>query len=83
MTELDLYKFLESTSTEIHWNGDELVIWLHPYDIKDFTELVGYSYLEEGGIKCRLQGEGYIVLDIVDLCEYFDIEPSRVLKREE
>ena len=82
MTELDLYKFLESTSTEIHWNGGELIIWLHPYDIKDFTELVGYSYLEEGGIKCRLQGEGYIVLDIVDLCEYFDIEPSRVLKRE-
>ena len=83
MTELDLYKFLESTSTEIHWWGDnELIIWLHPMDIKDFADLVGYDYLSEGGIECNLQGEGYIALNIFDLCEHFDIDPNKICDKE-
>lgn len=44
--------------------------------------MVGYDYLSDGGIECNLQGDGYIALDIVELCENFDIDPERILERD-
>lgn len=78
--ELDLYKFIQDTGTQISWRGKELIIWLNPNDVIDFAEMVGYDYLSDGGIECNLQGGGYIVLDIVELCENFDIDPERILE---
>lgn len=40
MEELDLYKFIQHTDTQIDWRGKKLVIWLNPNDVKDFAEMV-------------------------------------------
>ena len=43
MTELELYKFIEDNNVEIDWRGEQLVIWLHHMDLKDFCELIRYE----------------------------------------
>lgn len=42
--ELDLYKIIQDTGTQINWCGKELVIWLNPNDVIDFAKMVGYDY---------------------------------------
>lgn len=51
MTELELYKFIENNNVEIDWRGEQLVIWLHHMDLKDFCELIGSNFFDYLG-KC-------------------------------
>lgn len=81
MPELDLYKFIYENELEIGWRGKELVLWIDFYYLKDFTKLLGYNFLCEG-LEVILQ-ENCIAIDIVDICEYFDINPTDILKLEE
>lgn len=78
-----LIEFIEDTSTELDWRDDELVVWIHHLDIKEFCEMVGKGYFDEGGCNVNLQyGIGcYIALDLVPICECFEIEPSEILER--
>lgn len=82
MTDLQLYKFIKENEVEIDWRGDELVIWLHPYDIKDFVELVGDNYITDGEVRGMIVSCGYIAIDIAPICEDFDIEPTDIQKKE-
>jgi len=82
LTGLQLYKFIYENELEIDWRGDELVLWIEFYYIEEFTELIGEYYLSEGGIEVNLRHDG-IALDIVDLCEYFDIDPEDILEKNE
>jgi len=81
MTALKLYKFIKDNECEISWNSKELILWISFLNLREFTELIGYDYLSEGGIKVNL-GEWEIALDIVDLCEFFEIEPEEILAKE-
>lgn len=78
MTELQLYKFCEDK--ELDWRGDKLIIWIPFWQLEDFTEMIGYNYLSEGGVEVSLLDD-CIALDIVDLCEYFDIEPENIYQK--
>lgn len=80
MNELDLYKFLEDISMD--WRGEELIIWIPFWKIETFTKMVGYDYFSESGHDVNLQHE-CIALDLVPICEYFDIEPERMLEKKE
>jgi hypothetical protein len=80
MTELELYKFCENK--EMDWRGEELVLWINFYDIKEFTDLIGYDYFSEGGYDVNLQYD-CIALDLVPICECFDIEPENILAKED
>ena len=85
MNELDLYKFIyddEYNGIEIDWRGDELIIWIPFYQLKSFTELVGYDYFSESGMDVNLQFTS-IAFDLIPICEYWDIEPTRILEKEE
>jgi hypothetical protein len=62
---------------------DELAVWIPPSWIDYFTELLGDSYFEDGGIECRLVGRGYLYVDITDLLEADGLQPSDVLKSED
>ena len=78
MTELELYKFVQDK--EIEWRGKHLVLWLSPYELEDFAELLGENYLSDGGIEITLLSHGTIALDIEDICNDFGIEPACILK---
>ena len=80
MTELQLYKFCEDK--ELDCRGDRLILWIPFWQLEDFTKMVGYNYLSEGDIEVILLND-CIALDIVELCEYFDIKPENIVKKEE
>lgn len=81
MKELDLYKFIQDTGTQISWRDNELIVWIHPNDIIDFAEMVGSNYLSDEGIECNLRQYGYIAFDITALCEHYNIDPERILEK--
>lgn len=82
MTAIKLYKFIQENSLEISWSGEELILWTNFYCIKEFAEMIGYDYLSDGGMDVNLQYDS-IALDIVPICEYFDIEPTDILEKKE
>lgn len=83
MTEHQLVGFIERQEIEIDWRGDKLMIWIHAYDLSEFAEIVGDEYLSDGGYPADIMSNGYICLEINDLCEAFEIDPQRVLPRED
>lgn len=80
MTELDLYKFVQNK--ELDWRGDKLILWVDHSDLEEFTELIGYGALSEGGLEVTLLHGGTIGVELNELCEWFDIEPERILAKE-
>lgn len=82
MTELALFKFCHASGVNCRWDDDddELIIWI-PFDLlKEFTDLVGYTYLSDGGIEVRLQ-EDCVALKLNDICEDFEIDIKNIYDR--
>lgn len=80
MTELQLYKFIQENGIEIDWHGKQLIIWIDFRSLEEFTKLLDYNYLADGGMEVALMQDG-IAFDLVPLCEYFGIEPMNILGR--
>lgn len=83
MTELQLYKFIQDNDgIEIDWRTHKhLYMWIPFYNLKEFTDLLGYDYFAEGGEEVSLQND-CICIDILDICEIFDINPENILPKE-
>jgi len=82
MSELDLYKFIYKNNLEISWCGDEyLNLWLDGSEIKDFADLLDRCDADDGGIDCKLQNGGTIVLNLLDICYEYDINPENILSK--
>lgn len=79
MTELQLYKFIHNNSLEIDWRGKELVVWIPFYHLDEFTKMFNCSAEEQ--IMVNLQ-DGNIAMDIVDLCDWYGIEPQNIYPME-
>ena len=77
-----LADFIKQTQTEIDWHGDKLMAWIHPYDLRDFCNLIGYEYLSDGGYPAHIMFNGTVCLELNDLCEDFEIDPEQILPRE-
>jgi hypothetical protein len=82
MTELQLYKFIHENNIEIDWRGNCLIIWLYFFQIRDFVELVGKDYFYEDGYDINLRAD-CVAVDITDICEYHEVEPENILKKNE
>jgi len=81
---LDLYKFIQENEVEVDWRGDEeLIAWLHPSDVQEFMKIIDRCDADDGGIECTLQNEGYVVLNLFDICVEKDINPKNILPKEE
>lgn len=78
--DLELYKFCEDK--EMSWYEEELIIWIDFYDLQEFTDMIGYDYLCEGGIEVRLQKD-CVAFDLVPICEYIDIDPTDIFEKED
>ncbi|OJE45054.1 hypothetical protein BAQ49_07825 [Bacillus proteolyticus] len=79
MDALDLYIFCEDK--EMDWRDDKLIIWLHFDQLKEFTELLGPSHFDEGGMEVHLKSD-CIAFDLCEICEDWEIDPERILKKE-
>jgi hypothetical protein len=67
MTTTELYKFITETASDYRFDEDGMMlVWIYHDDISEFTELLGYNCLDEGGFDVRLQ-EHYICVDLKDI----------------
>lgn len=82
MAELDLFRFLKENEIEISWSGEMLLAWIIHWNLDDFTKMITGA-LGDGGIDCRLQDRGTICVDIVPLCDYYGIDPERILPNQD
>lgn len=78
--ELEVYKFCEDK--EMEWNGEELTIWINFDDLEEFTNILSYDYMCDGGISVMLQKD-CVAFNLVHVLEYLDIEPTDIFGKEE
>lgn len=78
MTELYLYQFLRENEVEMRWDDDVLSTWISHWVVSDFAKLISSS-LDEGGRDARILSDGSIWIDLVPICEYYGIDPERIL----
>jgi hypothetical protein len=83
MTELELHKFINNNDIELSWHFDELIVCIPAIHLLEFTDIVGDEYFCDGGKHAMLCGKGYVAFDIVHVCDYFNIDPENILKKEE
>ncbi|MFA6974282.1 MAG: hypothetical protein WC238_06170 [Parcubacteria group bacterium] len=86
MTELQLYRWLKSTSTEWHWrdNGEhqDVIMFISFYDLREFNDLIGHTITDEEGLECTLK-DGYICIWMQEICDYHDVNMGNVFVRKE
>lgn len=83
MTELELYKFITNNEIEIDWRGSQLLAWIEHYYLEEFSDMLDRCDADDGGIKCRLQNGGVVVLDLSEVCEEYDIDPNNISESDE
>jgi hypothetical protein len=54
-------------------NDGKIISWIPLMELEIFTELLGYNFLDEGGVGVKLQYDG-IALEINEILEYFEID---------
>jgi len=86
MTELELYEFIQENDIEYHsftdeYNQKDFLIFLRFSELKDFTKILGYNFLEEEGYDIVLK-QDYVCIAMRDICEYFDIDMKNIFKKE-
>ena len=83
MTELDLYKFLNDEDNGVqqyNWAREEFLVWISLWYLEDFTDMI-YNYLDDSRLTCNLQKD-CVCVDIVGICEYYDIDLENILEKE-
>ena len=89
MTELQIYKFINDNKLECRWQVfydskepvKKLNVWIPPYLLKEFCDMLGYSAFDDGGYAdVELCYDGTIFVENLDeILEMFDIEPTSIL----
>lgn len=83
MTELQLYKFITENKLEISWHGEDcLNLWIDSYELEEFANLLDRCDADDGGIDCKLQNGGTVVLNLLNVCEEYEIDPENILAKD-
>lgn len=82
MTELQLFKFVQDK--EMRWVSDEqLNLWINADDLQEFAEIEEDCIVEDGGFEVVLTHGGVICMNLTDVCELHDIEPTNIYPKED
>ena len=82
MTELKLYKFITENNIEYHWYDNEIYMFVNIYLIEEFNKLFTSDIFDDGGIPCTMKN-GYFGFKMIDICEYYNIEPENIFINKE
>lgn len=68
---LELYEFLKTVETHLYEENEEIkaIGLIDFWELKEFQEVVGISYFDEGGCDVKLL-EGYIAIELNDIFEF-------------
>lgn len=84
MNELDFYKlFNEQLKCEHHWHGEECIVLIDKWQLEAFFDAFkGCTLLTDEGQECVMR-DGYIGIDIVPFCDFYDIDAKRIFEPDE
>ena len=77
MTESELYRFIRLNHIEYRWHENNLFVFVPLTYLSEFAALVS-GYTEEDGLDINLRGDYVCISTMVEICEYFDIEPRNI-----
>ena len=82
MTELNIYKWIQSV--ECHYNHDYSELWACPNtrDLDELFKIVSPNLFDDGGLDIKLL-HGYVAIDLIPISEYYGIEIGNVLEKVE
>ena len=81
MTTNEFRLFLKANSVEINVLENDAIVFINFHDLREFTKLLGYSMLDEGGIEVHLQ-ETCVAFEIKELCDDMGIDYLEVIPSE-
>jgi hypothetical protein len=76
--------YLKDIEPETRWHGDELLVFIYAFQVEDFVQALdddGGGIFDDGGLEVILKS-GYMVIDMAEVCSYFDEDPEEILKRD-
>lgn len=74
MTALELYKFINDNNVEYTYiSDDEVIIFPYYFQLEKFSGILTPGIFDDGGLECEMQKD-YIVINIVPICNYYDID---------
>lgn len=73
----DFIRLIENSRQTPRRHREEILVWLRFTDLDNLTDILGYSYLSEGGIDINLQESG-VVVNIKDMLEYLEIDEDAI-----
>lgn len=79
-TALKLYRFLTDNKIAMRWDGEILSAWIESYNIAEFSKIIS-TYLSDSRLRCHLGEHGDIHVDLVPVCEWYDIDPLRIFPK--
>jgi hypothetical protein len=81
MNATDLCKFVKVNNIEYHWieKGEDVILFVNNCDLPKWNKLLGDHILDEEGLKCTMK-YGYLCFEMKNICEYFNIELSKVFE---
>jgi hypothetical protein len=83
MTEIELYKYITENNIEYHWYEDTVYICPHIFQVEEFVELLPKGIFDDGGIRDIRLFDGYVSIDMNNICDYCGININNVFKKEE
>lgn len=79
MTELELYKFVDSHDCKYHWYDNSVILFVDVIWVDEFNELFDYDYFDSKGQECTMM-KGYFCFWMRDICEYYGIVLENIFK---
>lgn len=72
MTISDFKLFLAEHDCEFNVLDDDVILFLYPWDTKDFMNLLGPTAFDDGGVECHMM-HGYFAIEMNYILEYYGI----------
>jgi hypothetical protein len=79
VTEQSLINFLQEYKIEPYWNGEELIAEICFGFLNEFIKVIKTEYLNESDDNFVALDDGYIYIDLVPICKYWDVEVENIM----
>lgn len=83
MNEFKLYKFIRDRAMQCSWEGEQLLLWIIPSDIETFAEMIDREDADDGGLIVQLRRDGTLLIELDELLDEYDIEPTDFVEKGE
>ena len=80
MTESELHRFIRVNNIEYLWHYKEVFAFVPLTYLSEFAKMIN-GYIEDNRLDINLRGDYVCIYTMVEICEYFDIEPRNIFTK--